>query len=232
MKAAHLWVSTILLALIVIAPPGALGQTSIWYTERIHDFGGVGIDFEVYHDFKLFNRGVDTMKIDSVKVNCDCSTVSFLDSVLAPGDTVSFRLSFSTMNYYGRVSKAVRVWTSDPQAPKLELFYLSTVGQWFYKVKPDPVSLFFLPGQKSRTAGVLNTAMEELVLDDIFVLDEGVISVTPTRSKAAQGERIELEVRPSENLEPGTYLTNYRLSFDVPGDEPLLMTIPVRVVRY
>ncbi len=209
-------------------------QADLVPVETSYDFGCVGIDFQIQHNYQLVNKGDDTVKIDRASANCDCSTIHFLDSVLAPGDTASILLRFNTANYYGPTRKSISVHTADlpDEDEGMKLSYVSTIGQWDHGVKPEPISLFFLRGQRSKISALLNTSMDYIKVVQVDPHDD-IVEIKTRKDKADKGKRIEFEVSPRKNLKPGTYLSNFRVTLEVAGQKrPLLLTIPVKVVTY
>jgi hypothetical protein len=200
--------------------------------DRIYDFGEVAIDFQIFHEFLLVNRSSEPIHLDSIKVNCDCSRVWTADSTVSPGDTARIGLEFDTRDYYGRTSKVIKVYTDDPGISKHELFYLSTVGQWYMGLRPNPVSLFFLPGRDSIELTILNPALNETEVTGVDLFND-VLTARIVRKKASKGEKLVLEISPKKGLAKGTYHTSFRIAIKVPGgDEPIYKTIPAKIVRY
>ncbi len=218
---------------ILTALPSLLQARAILQpVEAIYDFGGVGIDFEVLHEYKLVNTGSQPVRLDSVIANCDCSRVWLIDSIIAPGDTGKFGLSFSTKDYYGRTSKAIKVYANGIAQPYFDCFYLSTVGQWFFGLAPNPASLFFLPGQKAKKIVIPNKALKRVEITGLDSYNDA-IDIKIIKREAEKGKSLELEVAPKSDLTTGTYRTNFRLTIKLPGDQdPLFLTIPVKIVRY
>lgn len=218
---------------------GALVMTasvSAQLTEGEHgqsyDFGHIGIDYKVYHNFPLINNGPDTIRVDSVHVNCDCSGIQVLDSLLEPGDTIYFRLSFETADLYGPTNRSFVVYTDSEKQPKAQYFYLSIVGQWFNGVVPKPNSLFFLPPHDRKTIQVMNSEFDDLSLVIVEQFDS-TFSITPVKTDANAGEHFSLEVVPSKTLSSGTHLSNFTIQIvDGTGAEVSRLTIPVKIVRY
>ena len=62
--------------------------------EHMFDFGRMGIDFDVLHTYHLVNTFDKPMKIEKITVSCDCCEAIALDSIIAPGDTVSALVIF------------------------------------------------------------------------------------------------------------------------------------------
>lgn len=221
-----------LLCLIALVPVTAAAQTGLYSPEPDHDFGSIGFDLEVFHNFPLVNGGNKPVHILSGNVTCDCSRLVILDSTLAPGDTAWVRLSFSTTDYYGPSNKTITIESDDPANSTLELHYRAQIGQWRYGIRPVPVSLFYLPGKKAQTSTILNPDLDFIRILNVEVLDS-LVDVEVTNEKASKGKSLEMQVTPIENLPSGTYLTNYAVTVDVPqGLEPFVITIPVKIVRY
>jgi|GEM_PF-467318 len=200
--------------------------------EPIFDFGEVGIDYDLHHPFRLVNMGTVPIKIDSAIVTCDCSYVQLLDSVAQPGDTLTIFLKFNTKDYYGKTSKAIHVYTNENKFTQFDIFYLSTVGQWFYNLKPTPLNAFFLAAHTEKTITLANPLVEGLTLSAICHYDT-LYTVTPLQNEADEGEKIEITVTPKPGLKAGTYVSNFRLGFTIPGAvDTLFMSVPVKIVRY
>ena len=200
--------------------------------EQVFDFGHVGIDFTVYHTFHFVNRTKEPFRIIKTTSACDCSAVTALDSIVQPGDTASINLSFSTKDFYGPTRKSFTVSTDHPLIPEAEFSYLSQVGQWLDGIKPDPISLFFLPPHKSRKITIKNRAFAEirLAVKEQFGAS---FDVTLVKDKAAKGQALELEVAPGGGLERGTYRSSITLEVEKEGrTDPTILTIPVKIVKY
>ncbi|MEW6412414.1 MAG: DUF1573 domain-containing protein [Candidatus Zixiibacteriota bacterium] len=207
-------------------------QERLNHDAHVFDFGHVGIDFNVFHDFILVNVLDYPITITKVEVSCDCSTVATSDSTLLPGDTATFMLTFNTRDYYGPTNKSFTVFTDDPKHPKIEYSYSAIAGQWFHNLQPDPISLFFLPGKRGQKVKIANRKFDEIKLGDYDQFD-GIFSVKILKKEAENGEFIELEVEPSSDLGKGTYLTSLTLLLDKDGeDKPTILTIPIKIVRY
>jgi len=224
-------VSVVTVLTCLIISPAAAGQ-GLSYEEQVFDFGHVGIDFNVFHTFHYVNRTDQTVTVFDVEVSCDCSTVQLIDSLIEPGDTAFFKLTFNTRDYYGPTNKSFRASTSDPQNPELKYYYLSTVGQWFHGLKPEPFSLFFLASKKKATVSVPNQKFDEIRVAEVLAHD-AVFDVKVVEKSADKGESIKLEVSPSENLGKSTYLSSLTFIIEAEGQEkPTILTIPIKIVRY
>lgn len=221
----------IILVIVLFCLPFSLFAQGLTYDEQMFDFGHVGIDFKVRNQFVFVNRTDIDIKIKDIEVTCDCSTVHSNDSLVKPGDTAFFNLSFETKDYYGPVNKSFKVFTDHPQLPELQYFYVSIVGQWFNQMKPTPISLFFLPSKKSQKVTIPNKQFDNLTLTNHLRYDDK-ISVEVIQGSADKKESIELLISPRSDLRAGTYNTNITLFIESEDDEITVMTIPVKIVKY
>jgi hypothetical protein len=217
---------------LVLTYGSARAQLAISDGRNVIDFGCVGMDFKVFSNFHLINRGATPVKVKSINVPCDCSEVWISDSTITPGDSVRVRLSFDTKNLYGKTIRAFKIYTNDPKAPTLEYVYHSLVGQWPFGLRPDPTSVFFLPGVRAREVALRNPLLDNVVLT---VLDQAdtLYTIKVVSAKAVKGGKAVLEVTPRDGIQAGTYLSSFRVRLQ-PADskETILMTIPVKIVRY
>ena len=212
----------------------AAGQTpkDLYCPEPDWDYGEVGIDFDIYHVFKLVNASPKPIHLDSVQAPCDCSWVKISDSTLQPGDTCLITLKFSTKDFYGKTTKVVEVHWQDPRPRFTQMTYSATVGQFFGGVKPEPVYLFFLPAHTARKLAVSNPKLPHVKLTDIEMYGD-FVAVKQVKSEATAGQSLELEITVRPSLKAGTYVGNMRLNIAVDGEKrPLLITIPIKIVRY
>lgn len=217
--------------LILFATPAA-AQRGLTYEQQVFDFGHVGIDFNVFHTYTYINRTDQTVTISDVVVSCDCSTVQLIDSLVEPGDTAFFKLTFNTRDYYGPTNKSFTATTTDPENPELKYYYLATVGQWHHGLQPEPFSLFFLPGKKQATVSVPNRKFDEIRLTEVIAHD-ATFDVKVLEKSADKSKAVKLEVSPSEGLGKSTFLSSLTFIVEADGlDKPTILTIPIKIVRY
>jgi hypothetical protein len=196
------------------------------------DWGGVGIEFDLLHDYKMFNGGNRPITLESVVAPCDCSLARVADSILKPGDSTIISLRFSTKDFYGRTTKAVDIVWRDSVRHSMQLTYSATVGQYFGALRPEPINLFFITGQTTKKVAISNPKLSKVEITKIEqYLD--ILDIKIIKGKAAAGEQLELETSPKSSLTTGTHVSNFRLTVSIEGESrPLLLTVPVKIVRY
>jgi len=208
------------------------GNSALKASDGGFDFGYAGIDFKLFHTFTLRNDGQKDITLHSANVPCECTSVQIADTLLKPGETTTVRVTLDTYSLYGPSSKQFSIQTSDPGVPKFEYPYYCSVGQWPQGLKPDPINLFFLPGHKIKKVSVPNPTFDKM---GVALVDQAdtVYTVAIIKADARKGERAEIEVTPKETLRPGTYFSSFRLRLELPGGaSPVLLNIPVKIVRY
>ncbi|UCE23963.1 MAG: DUF1573 domain-containing protein [Candidatus Zixiibacteriota bacterium] len=217
-------------AIVVMALSVPLqGEDFEW---EAYDFGHVAIDFDIFHTYAYVNNTDRPLKILEAEANCDCTTIRLLDSLLDPGDTAFIELTFNTRDYYGPTSKSFTVVTDNTELPKMKYFYLSTIGQWFHGMKPNPMSLFFLPGKKSQKVLIPNRAFDRIRINQVEQYDSTFV-VKAAIESADKSDFLVLEVSPADNLSKGTFLSSFTVEIELAGEEkPAVLTFPVKIVRY
>lgn len=224
-------ISTAVLLLAVGATFAGTGD-KLEYGETKYDFGNIGIDYTGYYNFPIYNPGATPVKIKGAGASCDCSRVSVRDTLIEPGDTVYVRLSYSTRNFRGPTMQTFTVETDNPRTPAITVQYSSVVGQWVEGVKPDPLSLFFLPGQKPKDITIANPMFSKMTATYLDQADT-LYTVKVVNDKAGKGDDIKIEVAPHEGIAAGTYDSSFRVQVEVTNiEQPIILTIPVKIVRY
>ena len=220
------------LAVISTTAMAAESDRGLTLSEQVYDFGHVAIDFKLFHTFRLINNGGQPIRILGLDVSCNCSMVGLLDSLIEPGDSVPLPLRYDTKDLFGPTAKSFRVTTDDPNLPELQFFYKSIVGQWYNGLKPNPMSLFFLPGQKPRKVTILNRSFDEISLS-IKEQSDTTFDIAVLKEKARRNQTLELEVRPRAVLSQGTYLSSFTIEVNTGNDKkPVILTVPVKMVIY
>ncbi len=80
-------------------------EPQIKISEASFNFGKTPQRTSVSHTFWIKSVGTDTLKIEKVVPGCSCTKMPLQDSVLAPGDSTSLEIVFSTKSYRGYVAK-------------------------------------------------------------------------------------------------------------------------------
>lgn len=222
---------TMALAISLVTIASLAAERELQFDERLYDFGHVGIDFKVFHQFIIYNQGSRPYRIDSIHVNCECSNVKFTDSVLQPGDTTFFNLSFSTKNYFGPVTRSFTIYTDYPALGQHIFNYTANVGQWINGIRPDPISLFFLPAHKSRKLSIRNGGKNDIELVETRPFDRS-FEVEILSSEASPGESLELKISPAKDLTSGNYWSSLSLGIKVDSDSLMVLSIPIKIVKY
>lgn len=209
-----------------------LSAEAVTVVEEFFDFGHVGIEYKLFHKFKVINSGVKRIKIDSIDVPCDCSAVRYEKVWMEKGDTLDFILTFDTKDFYGPVNRKFKIYVSVPEKKTISLIYLANVGQWMNGLKPNPFSIFFLPTHKKKTVKIPNKFFNKISLELERQYDNS-FTVEVIKAEAEKGEMLELSLSPNPELGKGTYLSNFTVKVTVgENEESTLLTIPVKIARF
>jgi len=221
--------------LFLLCPSFSNAQKIVPYKDQMYNFGHVGIDFKLFHNYKYINVTQKPVKITKINISCDCSNVVSSDSVVQPGDTVFFKLTFDTKDLFGPTNRSFKVLTDNPQLPEIQYFTRATVGQWFYGLKPNPISIFFLPGKNLQKVTIPNRNFKSIEIKTMDLYDS-TFSAKIIKGKASKNKSLEIDIVPNPNLAKGTYQTNLTLTLsksDPKSDKnEAILTIPIKIVRY
>ncbi len=90
----------------------AYAKPAVEIVNPFFDFGKVCQHAVVAHTFWIKSTGDDTLKILKVVPGCGCTKAPLEDSVIAPGDSTSIEIFFSTRSFRGIVSKRPYIETN------------------------------------------------------------------------------------------------------------------------
>ena len=99
---------------------GAEAQPSAVFPETVIDVGAVNKGEKASHEFTVRNEGDQVLQITEVKPSCGC-TVAEYDKTIQPGGTGRITAVVDTTNFKGPIAKSVKVFTSDPVNPQINL---------------------------------------------------------------------------------------------------------------
>ncbi len=102
----------LLIVIVLVAVGPTQADPALTIGEDTFDFGKVCQHAKVSHTFWIKSTGTDTLVINKVIPGCGCTRAPLQDSVLAPGDSTSLEIIFSTKSYRGYVSKRPYVETN------------------------------------------------------------------------------------------------------------------------
>lgn len=230
----HFLLTFISIALILLNGAVNKGGRSVEPTieEQMFDFGHVGIEYDVQHQYIFENRTSDSIKILKATPLCDCTSSYAMDSIVAPGDTTLININFSTKDQYGPTNKEIVVTTDHKELDSLHYFYLAIVGQWFDGLRPEPSALLFLPKKGPQTVKIPNMNFDKITISS-FIQYRDFFSIKETSSEAKKGESLTFEVSPRNDLPKGNYRSNVTLHIDKGEEfEETILTIPVKIVVY
>jgi hypothetical protein len=155
--------------------------------EMIKDFGVVNKGQRLTHEFEIRNDGDGTLEITGVRPSCGCTVAEF-DETIAPGETGRVKATVDTRNFKGGIAKSVRVFTSDPQNPQIDLVIKANVRS---QVEVDPGYARFIAvyGEPQKTS--LQTVWSENH-DDLKILEaESPYPFVKVSYRRAEGDEAE-----------------------------------------
>lgn len=92
-----------------------------------HSFGTVKQNARVSTTFKISNEGKSTLHIRKTKASCGCTATKPKKTVLAPGESTTIDVTYSSGTSKGSIHKSVTVITNDPKKSKAVLSITANV---------------------------------------------------------------------------------------------------------
>ena len=106
------------LLFVPIALFGQFGDPEIVPHLKSFNFGDISEGEIVSHDFIIFNRGTNILKINRVKASCGCTAAMPEKSELEPGESTNLTVTFNSSGRNGAQKKLIRIETNDPENPQ------------------------------------------------------------------------------------------------------------------
>lgn len=87
----------------------SMESTTAEFAGEVYDFGEVPEGTKVTHQFSFTNTGENPLKLTRVKASCGCTTPSFSEDPIAPGETGFIDVEFDSSGKPGFQNKSVTV---------------------------------------------------------------------------------------------------------------------------
>jgi Protein of unknown function (DUF1573) len=152
-----------------------------------YDFGQVVQGASVAHAFTFRNTGGSPLAIDNLKTACDCTAAAISGAALAPGGSDTIRATFDTSQVYGRINRAITVYSNDPSTPFATLTFRGVVKPI---VAADPPALYV--GRVTRGAQIESRVR--------------IVAADPNQLKIEPADQTVVSARLSDEGETGNVL--------------------------
>jgi glycosyltransferase involved in cell wall biosynthesis len=123
MKNIHLLKSSLTIVFLFFFHITVLAQINtakITFINEVHDFGTIEeASGTAQYTFKFVNSGTDSIKLNSVRASCGCTTPYWEKNALMPGDTGKIEVAYNPLNRPGKFAKTVTVRTSGEPETKI-----------------------------------------------------------------------------------------------------------------
>ncbi len=113
----------------------------IRFVENIHNYGNIAKGSDGKCTFTFFNDGNEPLILQNVKASCGCTTPSYTQKPVMPGQSGTIDVKYNTNNV-GSFSKTIRVTSNAVDNPNVTLTIRGNVQQAAAsepaKVEPKP----------------------------------------------------------------------------------------------
>ncbi len=94
---------------------------SIFFDERVFNFGTLSHGKSVEHGFVFTNKGKSELVIRSVRSGCGFTEIDLQKEFLKPGESGTIKAVFNSRGLHGRQSRGITVISNDPANPSIVL---------------------------------------------------------------------------------------------------------------
>ncbi len=116
-------------------------QPKISTLQPVFDFGDIQEGSTVTHNFEIYNKGGDLLKIEKVKASCGCTAAIPTKTELGPNESTKIEVKFNSARRVGKQKKYVYIFSNDPETPQLRLEFTANVLSALEKAKSDQPSI-------------------------------------------------------------------------------------------
>ncbi len=136
------------------APP------SVVFTESGVDFGKIGDENRVEHNFEFTNVGKGDLVIREARGSCGCTVPTLAKKTYAPGESGTLQVYFNPAHRRGTQNQTITVQTNDPKQPVIRLSVKAEV-QPRTMVNPQSMSFGFVAKGLGPTMDVTVSGIQE-----------------------------------------------------------------------
>jgi len=196
------------------------------------DFGTVDNQTTVEHTFVIKNTGDTTLEITQVKPACGCTVAEMTEKMVPPGGESHVTAKLSLQGRSGLQSKAITIFSNDPQNPQFRVSINGTAAQ---SIQIAPERLMF--GQ----VGPGQTAEQFIDISGLAPEPFHITAVEPSGAELAatsevqeEGKKYRISVKLTGPTQVGPYNGNLRLGTDNPSrpviDIPIIANIVGEII--
>lgn len=184
-------------------PKVGKGGAKIQFTELEHDFGKVEGGAIVKFDFGFSNTGTATLEVTNVHASCGCTTTGAWTKSVAPGQSGTIPIQFSSGTFSSPIHKTVTVTSNAPGQSQTILNLKATVWK---TIDINPAAVYFTPQADAQTVEtkvvrIVNNADEPLVLSAPECANNAFTAELKTLK---EGKEFEVRISAKPPFGPGT----------------------------
>jgi hypothetical protein len=178
----------------------------------IYNFGVIGQQTTVRHQFLIKNQGEADLHIHNIKPSCDCMAELTGDLIISVGSERILNVMFDTRKSLGMQSRSVEILSNDPETPLLKLEVVGKVAK-DYAVIPGSLHFKNIVKGQSASKHLLLRQFSDVELN-VQKIDASAswMSLSWVESKADKG--ITIKVAIDENAPVGRYMEVISIYFE------------------
>jgi hypothetical protein len=217
--------------LAVLASTAMAGKPRITLSEEVWNFGTIWHGEKVRHDVILRNEGDAELRIHKVKASCGCTAGSARKSVLAPGESTTFELSFDSHQKTNQISTEATIFSNDPDRPQVKVFVKGYVNR---ELAYDPLGGCFVRTLNSTEPATARCTVTNMTLDQVMNLQ--VLKVNSPKfdvsvKELEPGKKFEVVAVAKPPFQTGRTVGTVELATGLQREQTLSLPLSVEVLE-
>jgi len=205
------------------------GGPNIVFEETAYNFGKVGKEESVKHDFKFKNTGDATLVIGDIKTTCGCTGTLLSKKELAPGEEGNVEVTFQTGASSGQKKKSIYVNSNDVQQPSVQLDIMAEV---LVPVEIKPLTLYWVAErnkESTRTVELLYSPDLKLNIKGLELSSPAFTASFQPKS-GAKSPGYDINIKYDGTLPAGSFQHKLTILTDNPSYPSLVASLRGKVV--
>jgi hypothetical protein len=135
-----------------------------------YDWGNVKEkDSPLHAKVKLYSVGTDSLKINTVKPTCGCTTAPLDKNALAPGDSATLDITLNIRGTVGDLHKTIRIECNDPKQKETYLHLRADVNVpiAFSPSRYIAFGQMYVGQEAKRSIKMINKTSERILIKDV-----------------------------------------------------------------
>lgn len=224
----HLKRTTRIFTLILGLATSASAAPQIAINNNTFDFGFVPQKATLSHTYWITSIGTDVLKITKVVPGCGCTKAPLASNEIAPGDSTSLEIIFSTKSFRNKITKRPKIYSNASNTAERISFTAFVVSDQEsmlpITINPFAVNQFHFDSDNKSATFLIANHSDQVISISIVDFPKNAFSVILPK-KIQPHESVEGKILLHEDFKTVSFKKSLTLELDNP--EKSRYTIPI-----